>query len=75
MYIEVPTHVGLTKFISLFSNCYWKSGTLFAFVPASYDILRIQYGYPVEVATRSYKYNIGNSVAFAMEEKSSWNKK
>jgi hypothetical protein len=76
--MEIPTRVGLTKFIphfttiecSVFSNV---TGRV-AFMAASYDILRIQYGYTVDVATRSYNYNIGNSVAIAKEEKISWNK-
>jgi hypothetical protein len=74
-YIEIPTHVGLTGFISSFSNVTGRvEQHCFAFVPASYDILRMQYDYLVEVATHSYNYNIGTSVAVAKEEKASWNK-
>jgi hypothetical protein len=67
-YIEVQTHVGLTKFLSSVSNVTGRMELNFAFVPASYNILRIQYCYPVEVSTRSHKYNIGNSVVFEKEE-------
>ncbi len=75
-YIEIPTHVDLTKFIphftivgcSAFSNV---AGRVELFVPFFYDALDRTKSF--ELTTCSYSCYV-NNVPIAKEEKSSWNK-
>jgi hypothetical protein len=75
-YIEIPTHVGLTKFIphfttvgcNAFSNV---AGRVELFVPFFDDALDRTNS--LELTTCSYGCCV-NNVPIAKEEKSSWNK-